>query len=264
MHDNRHTGHASQRAPPDTMRPVKATRHGRHRLQTPQPPRNRRPPNPRYGRPPPARTGTVRSTTNHSARPTAPMASVVRTYWRRGSAPTLHYSIHVSVLAHQAGRSRGLTHRTAWLNHEGELRLTEGTSTRLKAERVSKGAGIIRPCACGPVGRHQRRGRPTRMTKPRSCSPGSRYAAGPSVAGDGAASVLGEGTCPLDKRAPRHGRSSALAMHSRPATSRATRTPVAAAMRPPAITKTAWHVFAPTDQEVPTRDMNASGVAAMR
>ncbi|MFF4155184.1 hypothetical protein ACFYZU_33880 [Streptomyces sp. NPDC001651] len=30
------------------------------------------------------------------------------------------------------------------------------------------------------------------------------------------------------------------------------------------ITKAAWHVFAPTDQEVLRRDMKASGVAAMR
>ncbi|CAM5238902.1 hypothetical protein SALBM217S_07386 [Streptomyces griseoloalbus] len=28
--------------------------------------------------------------------------------------------------------------------------------------------------------------------------------------------------------------------------------------------QTAWHVLAPTDQDVATRDMNASGVAAMR
>ncbi|GHH95710.1 hypothetical protein GCM10017779_61670 [Streptomyces capillispiralis] len=53
-------------------------------------------------------------------------------------------------------------------------------------------------------------------------------------------------------------------MHSTPAMSRAPRTPTAAPMRPPATKKTAWHVFAPTDHEVPTRDMKASGVAAMR
>ncbi len=46
--------------------------------------------------------------------------------------------------------------------------------------------------------------------------------------------------------------------------SRAPRTPAAVAIRPPAVTKAAWHVFAPTDQKVPTRDMYASGVAAMR
>lgn len=55
--------------------------------------------------------------------------------------------------------------------------------------------------------------------------------AGLSVAGDGIASVVDEGTCPLDKRAFRHGRSSALAMHSGSATSRAPRTPAAAVLK---------------------------------
>lgn len=40
--------------------------------------------------------------------------------------------------ADQAGRLRGLTYRTARLNHEGGLQLTEGISNRLETERVSK------------------------------------------------------------------------------------------------------------------------------
>lgn len=57
----------------------------------------------------------------------------------------------------------------------------------------------------------------------------------------GTASVVGAGTCPVEKRALRHGRSSALTMHSRPVMSRAPRTPAEAAMRPPALTKAARH-----------------------
>lgn len=42
------------------------------------------------------------------------------------------------------------------------------------------------------------------------------------------------------------------------------RTPVVAATNPPATMKLVWHVLEPADQEAGTRDMNASGVAAMR
>jgi hypothetical protein len=52
-----------------------------------------------------------------------------------------------------------LTHRAAWLDHEGELPLVEGTLIRLEVEHLSKGPG-------GPGGvvvvledRHRRRGR---------------------------------------------------------------------------------------------------------